>query len=267
MSIAPLPTPPTRQDPSNFANRADDFLSALPSFGNQANALAADVNNKQALATTAANTATIQAGIATDQAEIATTKAAEALSSAASAVNSPGTSATSTSSLLVSNGTKSLTIQTGKAYVVGQPVMIARTSSPSDTWMAGNITFYNSGTGALVVEVTIKEGTGTFTDWTISLTAPVGISTIEERVQVISTNTLADLFRFYVITANLTLTLPASPSPGDWVSIQNSSSATTCVINRNGSNIMSLAENMTIDALHVVITLVYADATRGWVFG
>lgn len=267
MSITPLPTPPSRSDPNNFSMRADEFLGALPTFATEANALATDVNAKQVTATNAASTATTQAGIATTQAGIATTKAAEAATSATTAINSPGTNATSTSSLLVSNGTKSLTIQTGKAYVVGQPVMIARTSSPSDTWMAGNITSYNSGTGALVVEVTIKEGTGTYTDWTISLTAPVGISTIEERVQVISTNTLADLFRFYVITANLTLTLPASPSPGDWVSIQNSSSATTCIINRNGSNIMSLAENMTIDALHVVITLVYADATRGWVFG
>jgi len=267
-TITPLPTPvPSRSDPINFAARADAFLGALPTFGTEANAVAAEVNTNKNTAVSSASTATTQAGIATTQAGIAATKAAEAAASAATAVNSPGTNATSTSSLSVSNGTKNLTIQTGKAYVVGQPVMIARTSSPSNTWMAGNITLYNSSTGALVVEVTIKEGTGTHTDWTISLTAPVGISTIEERVEVISTNTLADLFRFYVITANLTLTLPASPSPGDWVSIQNSSSATTCVINRNGSNIMSLAENMTIDALHVVITLVYADTTRGWVFG
>lgn len=267
MSITALPTPPSRSDPNNFSTRADEFLGALPTFATEANNLATDVNTKQITATNAANTATTQAGIATTQAGIAATKATEAANSAASAVNSPGTSATSTSGISVSNGIKSLTIQTGKAFVVGQPVMIARTSTPSTTWMAGIITDYNSGTGALTVQVNIKEGTGTFTDWTISLTAPVGLSTIGERVEVISTNTLADVFRFYVITANLTITLPASPSPGDWVSIQNSSSATTCVINRNGSNIMSLAENMTIDALHVVITLVYADATRGWVLG
>jgi hypothetical protein len=72
--------------------------------------------------------------------------------------------------------------------------------------------------------------------------------------------------RSYVLTASLTLTLPASPSAGSWVSVQNSSGTTTAVIGRNGSNIMSLDENLTLDANFVAVTLVYADATRGWVF-
>jgi hypothetical protein len=265
--ITPLPTPPSRQDPSNFATRADDFLGALPTFTTEANALAADVNNKQVTATNAANTATTQAGIATTQSGIATTQAGIATSAASIAINAPGTSSTSTTSLSVTIGTKSLVIQTGKAHVEGQPVLIARTSDPSGTWMTGNITAYNSGTGDLTVEVVMKEGTGTFTDWTISLTAPVGISTIEERVEVISGNTAAENFKTYVATANLTLTLPASPSTGDWVKLQNSSTVTTITIARNGSNIMSLTEDLTIDALYVAVRLVYADATRGWVFG
>jgi len=265
--ITPLPTPPSRQDPSNFATRADAFLGALPTFTIEANALAADVRNKQVTATNAANTATTQAGIATTQAGIATTKAAEAATSASTAINAPGTSATSTTSLTIGIGTKNLTIQTGKAYVAGQPVIIARTADPSGTWMTGNILSYNSDTGALSVQTVMKEGTGTFTDWTISLTAPVGISTIEERVEIISGNTAAEKFKTYVATANLTLILPASPSAGDWVKLQNSSTVTTITIARNGSNIMSLAEDLTIDALYVAVRLVYADATRGWVFG
>jgi hypothetical protein len=87
-----------------------------------------------------------------------------------------------------------------------------------------------------------------------------------EIIQVIGTNTTAVAFRTYVLTASLTLTLPASPTAGDWVKIQNSSGTTTAVIARNGSNIMSLAENMTLDANFVPLQLVYADATRGWVF-
>lgn len=42
--ITTLPTPPSRQDPLNFAERADDFLGALPAFGTEANALATDMN-------------------------------------------------------------------------------------------------------------------------------------------------------------------------------------------------------------------------------
>lgn len=37
MAITPLPTPPTRQDPANFADRADTFLAALPAFAVEVN--------------------------------------------------------------------------------------------------------------------------------------------------------------------------------------------------------------------------------------
>lgn len=83
--------------------------------------------------------------------------------------------------------------------------------------------------------------------------------------EVIGTNTSALVGRNYVLSASLTLTLPASPAPGDKVSVQNSSGTITAVIARNGANIMSLAENMTIDQLNASITMLYADATRGWV--
>lgn len=43
MPITALPTPPTRDDPSNFAQRADDFLAALPAFATETNAVAAEV--------------------------------------------------------------------------------------------------------------------------------------------------------------------------------------------------------------------------------
>lgn len=97
---------------------------------------------------------------------------AAAAVSASTAINAPGTNATSTSSVLIGTGNKSLTVQTGKLFVVGQPVMIARTSAPGTTWMAGNVTSYNSGTGALVVNVVWTAGSGTFTDWTVSLAGP-----------------------------------------------------------------------------------------------
>lgn len=44
-TITPLPIPvPSRQDPSNFSVRADQFLGALPAFATEANAVAAEVN-------------------------------------------------------------------------------------------------------------------------------------------------------------------------------------------------------------------------------
>ncbi len=88
----------------------------------------------------------------------------------------------------------------------------------------------------------------------------------QKNVSVVGTNTSAASGTNYVLTASLTLTLPASPTVGDWVGVSNLSGTTTCVVGRNGSNIQALAEDLTIDSINAAITLMYADATRGWVF-
>ena len=36
MGIAPIPTPPSRNDPATFSDRADDFLDALTTFTTEA---------------------------------------------------------------------------------------------------------------------------------------------------------------------------------------------------------------------------------------
>lgn len=92
------------------------------------------------------------------------------------------------------------------------------------------------------------------------------IPTGNKRVSVINSNTTAVSAQTYVLVAALTLTLPASPTQGSWVTISNRSNTTSCVIGRNGQLIMGLAEDMTIDSLNPSLTLVFADATRGWVF-
>jgi hypothetical protein len=61
MTITALPTPPSRQDPTNFAVRADAFLGALPAFGTQANALASTINTNATAATNAAAAAAASA--------------------------------------------------------------------------------------------------------------------------------------------------------------------------------------------------------------
>ena len=82
---------------------------------------------------------------------------------------------------------------------------------------------------------------------------------------VISTDTTAVAGGFYVLTASLTLTLPATPTAGDVVHVSNRSGVATCVMDRNGVNVMGLAENMTLDASDQPFSLAYTDASRGWV--
>lgn len=98
-----------------------------------------------------------------------------AADSALSAINSPGTQATSASSITVGLGAKSLTLQqTGKAFVPGQYVTIARTSAPT-TWMVAAINTHNPGTGAVDVTVTGYNGAGTHSDWTVVHGAPIEV--------------------------------------------------------------------------------------------
>lgn len=95
--------------------------------------------------------------------------------------------ATSTTSLVIGTGSKSLTVESGKGYVAGQVVMLASTASPSDC-MAGQVTSYSIGSGALVVNVTSTGGSGTVAAWTVSVSAgPAGVS--PDRIVVLASGT------------------------------------------------------------------------------
>ncbi|HYD79849.1 MAG TPA: hypothetical protein VEC06_08570 [Paucimonas sp.] len=112
-----------------------------------------------------------------------TASAAAAAASAATAAAAPGTSATSTTSLSIGTGTKTLTIQTGKSIAVGAKMLVARTSDVTK-WMLGSVVSYNSSTGELVLTVGTGDtsGSGTYTDWTVSLSGPMGTSTKIQNV-------------------------------------------------------------------------------------
>ena len=182
-TIPTLPTAPSRSnDPDTFVSRADAWVAALSTWTTTTNSFgdyfddtfAPDMDAIRDDATAQAATATTAASTATTQAGIATTKAGEAAASAASAVNSPGAQATSTTSMTIGTGSKSFTLaQTGKNFVVGQFVAISRTSDPANVWMTGAVTAFNSGTGAMTVSVAVRNGSGTFSDWTVSQSAPL----------------------------------------------------------------------------------------------
>ena len=137
------------------------------------------------------------------------------------------------------------------------PVTITGSNTPT----AGGVV-YGDGT----TYVTTSAGTSGQILVSAGSSAPAWSSspTIRQNVSVISTNTAAVASNVYVITASLTLTLPSSPTAGDWVGFSNRSGVTTASIARNGNNIMSLAEDMTLDTTEARGVLVYADATRGW---
>ena len=144
---------------------------------------------------------------------------------------------------------------TAAAWATGRTLTIGATGKTVDG--SANVSWSLAEIGA--GDVTLN-GTQTLTNKT--LTSPV----VTQNIQVISGNTTAVRSRTYIFTATLTLTLPSSPTAGDMVMYANRSGTSTPVIGRNGQNIMGLAEDMTVDNVNYFATLVFADATRGWVF-
>jgi len=72
----------------------------------------------------------------------------------------------STTSLLIGNGAKTLTVGTGLAYTPTQDVTIAYDVSKH---MHASVTSYNSTTGALIVDVNQHTGSGTYAVWTVNV--------------------------------------------------------------------------------------------------
>jgi hypothetical protein len=87
------------------------------------------------------------------------------------AMNLNSTTDTSTTSDTIAVGATSLTVSAGKSFQPGMYLVIADTAAPSTNSMYGQITSYNSGTGALVMNILSVLGSGTKTAWTISQSA------------------------------------------------------------------------------------------------
>ena len=93
-----------------------------------------------------------------------------------------------------------------------------------------------------------------------SVPVAVGITSVVTATSL----TAAVNTHLYVSASTQTITLPASPSLGQRVLITVGNFVDT-VVGRNGSNIMSLAEDLTMDTAYLSIQVIYTDSTRGWI--
>lgn len=224
--IGAAPTVPDRADQSTFPTRMyDAFVYLFGSFRTAVNNIATNVYDNAVEAYNAAVAAATSASNASTSAGNASTSASAAAASAATALAAPGTNATSTTSLTVGLGAQTITIQTGKDIVVGMEIVCAYTTTPT-TRVVGTVTSYNSGTGALGFTARAKSGSGTYTAWTISITAPVSIVALDDGPLTINGNfeinqrgatSVADdaycFDRFYVLTESGNVTISALTDP------------------------------------------------------
>ncbi len=93
---------------------------------------------------------------------------ANALEQSLQLVATTGTSATT---LTVGVGSKSLTTQPGKAWATGAWVYVFAAAAVSN-YMVGRVTSYDVETGALVVNVSAIDGSGSHSSWIIGLATP-----------------------------------------------------------------------------------------------
>lgn len=198
MTIPALPAL-NRASPTFRSDLDDYFLTKLPATTGAINDAILEIDADVGAAADSATAAAAGADTATTKAAEAVISASASLASANSAVLSPGTSATSATSLTIGEGAKTLTIQAGKAFALGQTVIIASTADATKQ-MSGILTAHDSATGAITVHVATGafSGSGTFAAWTISLTAavvatPVIISAAADIATPIAVSAATDL--------------------------------------------------------------------------
>jgi len=252
-------------------------VTFLPSVGGDNSTVTDDSNGTTGLANgghrlrfvpALAQTVAVASNVVSNAVAVAANTAAAA-ASAASAISAPGTQATSTTSLTPGTGSMSLTLaQTGKAFVVGQWVAISDSAAPATKWLVGAITAFNSGTGAMTVNVTIAAGSGAGTSWVVVPCPPIKASnSIAETVTLVTLTTqTAVAGNHYVLTnvAASTLTLPASPTAGDVVMVTIGNGLVTNVVARNAQSIMGLAEDVTINLITTTVAFKFVGGTLGW---
>jgi hypothetical protein len=147
-------------------------VAAASAAADLASGFATAANNSAVAAAASETTASTQAGIATTQAEIATTQAEIATTQATNAQNfAAAYSGTSTTSLLIQTGSRVFTTQASKLWVAGQFIQIASEANSSN-YMNGTVTSYTGTT--LTMNITNIGGSGTFADWSISISGGRG---------------------------------------------------------------------------------------------
>ena len=133
--------------------------------------------------------------------------------------------------------------------------------------VSGQIQFGSTPSIDDVIEVISISAANTAGSPVTSVNGEVGAVSVvsKHNVSVINTGTTAVANTLYVFTANLNLTLPASPAMGDSIKISNRSGVATCQLLRNGNNILGAAADLTLNTASASFELVYTDTANGWV--
>ena len=114
---------------------------------------------------------------------------------------------TSASSVSVGTGTKSFTLAEVVPVQVGQFATMASAADPTGTFMHGQVTAWNSSTRALEMNVTYAVGSGSASDWRLSIAGPRGATGASTGVDInglAATTSLQNADEFVIYDASET---------------------------------------------------------------
>lgn len=196
--ITTLPSPPSRQDPTNFADEADAFLGALPDFGDEANALASYVEG-------------IAGDVDTDATAAAASATAAATSASSAAAAQTAAEAAANATLWVSGTTYSAgdVVYSPSTYFTYRATS-GLTSTVDPATDTANWTLIGVG-GTALLSITNTTATQDQTAFTGSYTAGAVVVTLNGVILTDTTD--------YTATDGTTVTLSTGADAGDEVSI------------------------------------------------
>lgn len=249
------------------------YQTALPDMIADTATVAGDADTDATAAAASAGAAATSASNASTSASNAATSASNAATSETNAqtyANAYGAVfvATSTTSNTIGTGSKSFTVveATQRAFAVGQSIRVARTSAPTTTYMDGVVTAYSH--PSLTINVVTSTGSGTHTDWTLSVQAGAAAGATAWAVKTTTYTAVAgDRLLNDTSGGPWSLTLPASAVLGDTIeSVDYAGTFATnnLTILRNGHKIMGLSEDLTVSTNNAAFRLIYSGAAYGW---
>lgn len=180
MAIQPVPAAPAALPfPGLNEKAAGTYNAAAFAWGNQMPAYADGI---KALGDSVLNNAAEAKGsadIALEKADVALAARDQAVTAAHSAINSPGTMATSSTSMTLAAGTKSIVVdQADKHFAKGQYLIVAATIDPK-VQAGATLMEFDSSTGAMTLSMDEPSGSGTYAAWTVSVGAkPIAMTRI-----------------------------------------------------------------------------------------
>ncbi len=129
---------------------------------------------------------------------------------------------------------------------------------------------YLDGSNQLVINGTAVTATAAELNYVDGVTSAIQTQIDSKNALPIlkGTNYTASAGEFVIATAgSITITLPASPSAGNTVTVKDGTGAaatTTFTVGRNGENIASSATDLIFDKNFAEITMTYINGTIGW---